>query len=172
MGESLSRGHRSHRRITPTPSLPDTNRKTFMLYDIINPSDCVTFRAPDLQVAALSMFLLSEGKFGADCREGDGENVPIFLMGGAMEWWDGKFDEKIDNAIVRRAGEIADALDSVVYGDWGTRPVFERELEAIEGDEAKRAFVDEWNDEHRSSMNNIRSAATGIAAQLREKYAA
>lgn len=143
-----------------------------MLYDIINPSDSMTFRAPDLQVAALSMFLLSEGKFGADCREDGGENVPIFALGGAQAWWDSKFDEPIDAAIIRRAGEVADALDSLVYGDWSTRSIFERELATIGGDEARQDFIHEWNDENRSSTNEIGAAASGIADQLREKYAA
>lgn len=143
-----------------------------MLYDIINPSDTMSFRAPDLQVAALSMFLLSDGKFGADCREGGGEDVPIFLLGGAQAWWDEKFDTSIDETIIRRAVDVADALDSIVYGDWGSRPHFEQQLKAFEDEQARRDFIETWNDEHRSSMNNVVEVASGIAEQLREKYAA
>jgi len=143
-----------------------------MLYDILNPSDPMSFRAPDLQIAALSMFLLSNGKFGADCREGGGEDVPVFLFGGAQAWWDEKFDTSIDDTIIRRAGEVADALDSIIYGDWGSRPRFEQQLEKIGDAQARRDFIDTWNDEHRSSLNNVVEVASGIAEQLREKYAA
>lgn len=154
----------------PTPFR--SPRKDFMLYNIINPSDPMTFRAPDLQIAALSMFLLSEGKFGADSLEDGGEDVPIFITGGAQAWWGERFDETIDAAIMRRADAIADALDSLVYGEQDLRVDFDAQLSAIEDETARSAFIRDWNEDHRVSDNNIADAAAGISEQLREKFAA
>ena len=46
------------------------------------------------------------------------------------------------------------------------------ELEGIKDAQARCDFIDTWNDEHRSSLNNVVEVASDIAEQLREKYTA
>lgn len=142
-----------------------------MLYDIINPSDAATFHAPDQQIAALTMFLLSNGTFGADAVGADGEdNVPIFVMGGALEWWDTHFDLSIPDTIAKRSSELADALDSIILGSAQARKSYDEKCSSLqEGDEIA-TFHKSWQDKHRSSMNNFTESGTQIAANIREKF--
>lgn len=144
-----------------------------MLYAIINPSDDLTFEAPDLEVAALSIFLLSNGQYGADCQE-DGvrdADVPIFLMGGAQAWWGARFTQSIEEAIKARAADIATALDSLVYGSVADRAAFDAMQSSLETDAERRAHAEDWADRKRSSDADIAGTAAEIAANLRRLYA-
>jgi hypothetical protein len=142
-----------------------------MLYDIINPSDSATFYAPDLQVAALSMFLLSNGQFGADAIDTDKENnVPTFLMGGAIEWWDARFEISIADALGQRASDVADALSSVALGDVSERVNFDSGLAAAHDGGTAEAFRHTWNDTRRKSESDFTADAAQISQTLREKY--
>ena len=115
-----------------------------MLFDIVSPEpESAVFEAPDLQIAALTMFLLTNGQYGADCMESD-LYVPVFLAGGALEWWRSQFDGTIEGAVVARAAEVADALESLHCRDCET-------LQPVD--------------------STLKERASEIALLLRQKYA-
>lgn len=58
-----------------------------MEYEFINPSDRYTFIAADYETAVLAVFCLGPA-YGAKPKD-DGEDVPIFIFGGAVEPWNG-----------------------------------------------------------------------------------
>ena len=60
-----------------------------MEYELINPSDPYTFIAADYETAVLAVFCLGPA-YGARPKDG-GEDVPIFLFGGAVKWYAEKF---------------------------------------------------------------------------------
>ena len=60
-----------------------------MLYELINPSDPVTFEAPDLKVAALVTIILGQGQYGAQPVDDSAEGVPIMLFFGRCRMVDG-----------------------------------------------------------------------------------
>lgn len=138
-----------------------------MLYKLINPSDSVTFEAPDLKVAALVTIILGRGLYGAEPVDESAESVPIMLFGGAIEWWTERWpEEPIDGAGDRDALRLAAALRSVCYGGKKERQLYDSALQAITAPEKRAAFVAEWNDRKRSSMNDIMGRAHSIAASL------
>lgn len=133
-----------------------------MFYEIINPSDKAMFEADDLRIAALVTFLIGGGQYGAEPEDGEAEGVPIFLFGGNKEWWSAHFDEPMEGAVDRHAAKLVVALRSVCYGDMTDRRLFDSALTAIDDPEKRAAFVAEWNDRHRSSLNDIMGGLTGL----------
>ncbi len=141
-------------------------------YEIINPSDAYTFQAPDLQVAALTIFLLSTS-FGAKCvsHPGDDEDVPIFLFGGADSWWEATFpDISMEKAVEMRARDVADALSSTLYGLVEARDDFQALTGPISDKQALQDMRIKWNDERRTSLNDISKAAYATAEAVRQKF--
>jgi hypothetical protein len=59
-------------------------------WEIINPSDRCEFETDDMLIAAVVVFMLGEGRYGAKEINGD-RIVPIFLLGGHDEWCMGTF---------------------------------------------------------------------------------
>lgn len=138
-----------------------------MLYELINPSDPVTFEAPDLKVAALVTIILGRGHYGAEPADDSAEGVPIMLFGDPTEWWTERWpEEPMGGAGDRDALRLAAALRSVCYGGKNDRQLYDSALQAITDPEKRAAFVAEWNDRKRSSMNDIMGRAHSIAARL------
>jgi hypothetical protein len=138
-----------------------------MLFDLINMSDGYTFLASDLECAAIVTVLLGSGQYGA--REIGGEaNVPIFLFGGADDWFRTNFNRTIEESVALHKGDrlpaLIEALESVLIGD---RAEYELTLPLIQVE--KR---DEWtaarHDRLRSSMNDIGARAKRTAAALKK----
>ena len=117
-----------------------------MKFEIINPSDACTMYAPDLEVAAVAVSFLGDGKYpleGLDAAAGQG--VPAFLFGGHDEWFSSKFGMSFqataEHVMNHRNEELASTLDSVTLR--GTR----------------------------SSMNDIAGRARSLAQAVRRKAA-
>lgn len=116
-----------------------------MKFEIINPSDPYMMTAPDLQIAAVAVCLLGDGKYplsGID--EDEGNDVPAFLFGGHDEWFTEKFGsnfhETAERTITGRNDDLVSALESVQL-QRGTR----------------------------TSMNDIARRAKNLAIAVREK---
>lgn len=135
-----------------------------MIYEIINPSDAVTIEADDEMVACVATLLIGEGKMGL-MRYPDGESVlPLFMFDGFEEWQQAHGLD-LASFLVERRGEIADCLASAVCCQASERAAVVKAIEAAGGDiqEALRVY----NDEKRSSLNDICDYAHSRAAQLR-----
>lgn len=141
-----------------------------MLYELINPSDETHFEAPDLLIATLVTFVLGHGRYAAEPQEEGAEKVPLFLLGGADEWWSERFpDEPMEGAADRHSERVAAALRTVCYGGPRQRLLYDEALAAITNEQRRADFIAKWNDEHRSSLNNIMGRAHSIADSLEAK---
>jgi len=95
-----------------------------MKFEIINPSDACTMFAPDLEVAAVAVSLLGDGKYALEgLDDAAGQGVPVFLVGGHDEWFSSKFgmnfQDTAEHVLEHRRDELAMTLDSVALR--GTR---------------------------------------------------
>lgn len=135
-----------------------------MEYELINPSDPYTFIATDLEVAALVVFSIST-LYGAEPKEGDGD-VPVFIFGGAAEWYQETFERTPDDGMEARKIEVSEALASFMYGHFEDRRRYEAALQAITNQEKKEEFIAAWQD-GRSSLNDIGTYAHMLAKKLR-----
>lgn len=121
------------------------------VYELVNPSDPYTFIAPDDEVAALVAFMLGTG-YGAKL---DGDVVvPVFLLGGAEEWYTARFGRSIADGVGALKEQMAESLCSMLYGSAAQRRECEDTLSLITDTENRAAFLARWHDK-RSSMNDI-----------------
>lgn len=137
-----------------------------MEYELINPSDPYTFIAADYETAVLTIFLLGLA-YGAEPKDG-GEDVPIFLFGGAVEWYTEKFGHNPDDGLAMKKEDVSEALGSMMLGNFEDRRRYNAALSAIDDPEKKARFISEWQD-GRSSINNIGDTAHRLAEQLKRR---
>lgn len=135
-----------------------------MEYELKNPSDPYTFLAADFEVATLTVFSIST-LYGADAKEG-GESVPIFIFGGAKEWYIEQFGRTPDEGLKAKKEELAAALGSMMYGGFEDRRRYEAALTAITDPEKREKFISEWQDGH-SSLNDIGTYCHELAKRLK-----
>lgn len=135
-------------------------------YELINPSDPYTFEAEDFETAALVCFIMGSGYYGAEPKDG-GEEVPIFIFGGAESWYKATFgttfEESIDDP--EKVARLSKALASMMLGDFEDRAKYNAALEAIDDPEKRAAFIDEWQGRC-SSLNDIGGRAHKLAQAL------
>lgn len=143
-----------------------------MLFEIINPSDAYTIKAPDLEIAAIVCVFLGNGNYAFKPLDTDAANeVPMFLFGGHDEWFTEKFGAKledvIDRVMVKRRAELADCFDSALIGSHADRNEFDLASQHHTAGQRK-AFRDARHDNRRSSLNDIGKRAYEMAKRLRE----
>lgn len=141
-----------------------------MLFKIVNPSDPYTIESSSLDVAAVAVILLGNGHFSLSSLDG-GESVPFFAFGGTDEWCQKNFKESLielcNRVMDTKLSEIADSLDSVLYGDEEDRVQFLAESKDMDRATFEAARLIR-QDEKRSSINDIGERAYRMAAQLRK----
>lgn len=146
----------------PLPSKPAERSGALKLYELINPSDDYTFRAPSLEVAGACAVLLSSG-FGARCLDGDSEETTPILFG----WNEWLQDRGMNKAwFDAHVQQIADAFDSFLIGGQNEREDVESMLALLDDDKRERWRADR-QDRHRSSINQIGERAYDYAKNLR-----
>jgi hypothetical protein len=135
------------------------------LYEIINPSDPYTFRAPDIKIAALVVILLGRGAYGAVTKDGT-EKTPV--LGGWDEWLadQGLADGNIKSFLDAHEWEVLEAMESVLIGSFSDRQDVEAALVNMPKD-THEAYLAARHDRRRSSMNDIGKTAQAIAAAMR-----
>ena len=137
-----------------------------MQYELINPSDPYTFEADDFEVAALTVFSISTA-YSAEAQDGC-EGVPLFLFGGASEWYAERFGRMPDEGLTEKKLAVAKALESFMLGSFEDRRRYNAALEAIDDPEKRKSFMHEWQD-GRSSMNNIGEYAHRLGKSIQLK---
>lgn len=136
------------------------------LWEIVNPSDPYTLACDDYEVVALAGLMLGKGHY-AMC-EIDGEReVPLFLFGGAEEWFSQTFGHTLSDSLKAKSRNVAEALDSVMIGRPESRRAYETALAHIPTEEGRMAYRAEMLNQQRSSMNNIGKRAWSLANALR-----
>jgi hypothetical protein len=141
-----------------------------LLFEIVNPSDPYTVEASSLDVAAMAAVLLGQGNYQFKALEG-GEDVPFFAFGGADEWCQQHFKEslvELSNRVMdTKVSEVADCLDSVLYGKKEDRVEFLITTEGMDRNTFEAArLIRQAN--KRSSMNDIGERAYRMADKLRK----
>lgn len=141
-------------------------------WDLINPSDAITFLADDHAVALVLVVLLGRGKYGAKEMCEAGREVPLMLFGPPTDWILTTFagrdiEQVIDDVIDARKTPLAEAAESMLVGDRAQYETAMSELPEHEREEFTRL----WNENHTTSLNNIVKAAGAIALALRQKGA-
>lgn len=143
-----------------------------MIYEIINPSDKATFEAPDDNVAAAAALLLGDGFYG--CEREDGESLhTLVVFGGeaAIKHCLGLYfppDGNINAFMDARGGEVAAALDTLMYCGAGERKALEAAFDGL-GAADRIERLRKYNDERRSSLNDIGRHARQLAENLRAR---
>lgn len=143
------------------------------LYEIINPSDSYTFRAPDFQVAAAAVMLVGNGQLCLRRSDGTKEDlVPIFvLMNEAqIEKWLADHYGDFGEWLKAHAGDLAQALESVMSFGPHERGAYDDAIALMDAETAK-TYREKVHNRNRSSMNDIGEAAWQLAARLREAAA-
>lgn len=141
-----------------------------MLYNIVNPSDPYTIEASSLDVAAMTAILLGQGQYPFHALDGS-ENVPTFAFGGGDKWCDEQFKESLmemsNRVMDTKLSQVADCLDSVLYGDEKDRVEFLAETKDMNRQTFEATRILRHNDKI-SSMNDIGDRAYRMAAKLRK----
>lgn len=137
-------------------------------YELKNPSDPYTFLANDLETAALVAFALGAGAYGAKPKAAEEENVPIFLLGGAEEWYAEQFGHSVEEGLKTKNEALSDALASMMYGHFEDRRRYNAALDAITDPDKREQFIKEWQDGI-SSLNDIGTRAHNLAKMLKTK---
>lgn len=128
-----------------------------MLYDIINPSDPYTIEAEEFIDAALAVFVLGNS-YGLTALEEGGEDVPIFIFGGAAEWFRERFKIEAQEAYDQRRLRVAGVLLSAIIGGKSEREMVKKTLSMIPP-EKQAEWLEMHHDTKRSSTNDIGSYA-------------
>lgn len=137
-----------------------------MKFRLINPSDPYIFVADDLETAALVVFTLST-TYGA-CTEDEKVVVPVFIFGGAEEWYAEKFGRNVKDGMTAKNKQIIDALNSMTLGGFEDRRRYEAALAAITEADKKAEFIAKWQD-GRTSVNDIGTYCHKSAEALLEQ---
>jgi hypothetical protein len=137
------------------------------LYEISNPSDACTVVAEEDAVACVAVMLLGEGMYGLDL--GGGKSMPVMILGADPDrWLQEECGRTIDDVLKRNLDEVIACLESLLYGTPAERFAFEESLEWIAEDQRAVAIAG-WQDENRTSMNNIGRRAEQLAKALRRR---
>ena len=144
-------------------------------YDLTNPSDPVTFRAATVEAAVGAVALLTHGQCAAKAIGPDGDeltdsdlDVPFFMFGGLEEWL-AKRDLTPETLFQKHRTDIAAALASFCTGTKEERILYDAAVAAITDPDKRRAFIADWDDRKRSSMNEITNSAHTLAEALRQE---
>jgi hypothetical protein len=140
-----------------------------MIYEIINPHSPCTFEAPDIEVAALAMALLSNNRYGAEPQDINAEDVPPFFMGGAEQWWQERFNQPAGKRIEQRQNEIKAALCSIMHGSIEERQIILAQIAQIEGADERNEILAEWGYEKLCSTIDLVSEGQRIADQMQDR---
>lgn len=149
-----------------------------MIFEIINPSDKCTLETDEYRVATFVSIILGRGKYGLNLvgknvskEDEEAYHVPMFLFKDPSEWIAENFEENnlddfLDDLISFNAKELSDCFYSVAYTDAEGRDEYNKKLESFKNEKEKLEWMKEWNDEKRSSLNNI----VGLAFEYGEHF--
>lgn len=132
-----------------------------IIYEIINPSDTVTFEADDVRIAMLACGFVGDGRLGLRDEKGEDAGMPFFLAGGCAEWLEAQGIMPMART-AEGSAKLADALDSFICCSVANRKAIRA---AVGNDPAAMA---RFNEEKRSSLNNICGRARKLAAAVRK----
>lgn len=135
------------------------------VYEIVNPSDKVLLQADDELTACVATLLLGQGKYGL--RDQAGETVlSIMIFGGSDEWLAEKGITDLAAWVTDHRAELAAVYESAFYGSANELAALELALADLPPDK-RVAARKRYNEQKRTSMNNIGAACAYWAEHLR-----
>lgn len=149
-----------------------------MIFDIINPSDKCTIEADDIEVAAVACLLLGGGQYAlkeVGAESTPAREVPIFMFGGLEKWFQenigGSLEDSMNRCRSQKLDLLVETLDGFLYGSAADREEFARQTKGMHASEVFRERL-KWNEERRSSMNDIGKQARVLAHRFGQKEGA
>ena len=137
-----------------------------MIYDLINPSDDVTFEAASFEAAVLAVWLVGDGHYGARHVDGEWREIPLGLFEDAAEWLAQFGLPGLNVALHQHRADVIKTLRSFATATLQDRGIYVATLEIISKPEERKAFKAMWDDRHRSSLNAITRRAHHLAESL------
>lgn len=141
-----------------------------MILEIINPSDCVLIECDDVNIAAVAIFWACKGMYGLT-DTATGESVlPILAFSDEAQitaWLKEKGIDNMSDYLAKNKDKIVAVLDSATTCGVDTYRTFKRLIEAAPNEAEKKKLYEIWDDEHRSSMNQIANNLKKTAENLR-----
>jgi hypothetical protein len=140
------------------------------IYEVINPSDKITFRASNIKMAILCGLVIGQGNYGI--RNTDSKTILPILAFGTQEMFDSfvnkVFEEEgiMDFALNNRS-DFKDALNSWQCVSIKKRPSYEKSLMALPSEE-RIGFRMNFKEKSMTSMTDICGGAWNHAEKLRQ----
>lgn len=125
------------------------------LYELVNPSDVVTFYATDDKTAFSCVLLLSNGSYG--CVREDGTRLPTLLLlkENPKQTILDFMEEDPQKWVDQHEKEIGECFSTFQYVSLEGRKDYDEKINALFTEEDKVLFKNKWEDDHRSSMTKI-----------------
>lgn len=123
-----------------------------MIWELTNPSDAIIIEHDNFKEAAFTALYLGQGKYGLKGIDG-APDMPILFFGGVPEWFEKTFGEKIEDLPTIDAG-IAAAFRGYLLGSPHELEIYRAALKNMTP-EAAQEFRETWNENKRTSINNI-----------------
>ncbi len=143
-----------------------------MLYEIVNPSDTVTFYAKDHTIAHAVILILGEGKYGCKCLEDARFKATLFIF---MNEKDTERElqrifgpDGMGAFLKSNCEDIARSLNTCAVTTFLGLKEFDERFSCALANGLDEQFKNDWNEKHRTSMNNICSLAHQYAKQVIE----
>ena len=125
-----------------------------MTYELITPSDPITFKAESDQVAFFCALVLGSGKAGMNRQDGEKcESPMVFLSSDPMPGIDAFLGGDISEFSDSHTPEIIACFRSFAYGNFSDRANYDAAIEAITDPEKLAAFKAKHENQNRSSMS-------------------
>lgn len=141
-----------------------------MIYEIINPSDAVTFHAPDDTVARAVVLLIGRGMYGLEGPNGSVSCLLAFASDvqtqQALREWFGDEESGLSRFVDQHRDEVLAALDSVQNVSCDKRKEYDDELLALL-EEKREAYRKKTESKNRTSLTCIVKHAWEMAEHVR-----
>lgn len=144
---------------------------SYVLYELINPSDPYTYYAKNDKVAVFVAIYLGEGMYGAKNLKTK-EVVGGFLIGVKNEDLKDEiirlFKVPMTDFMMENKKEISIAFSTLLVGDDEDRKTLKNNLKNIDEDKIE-FFIDKYKEEKQSSLNDIQKYAEQSKKKFEEK---
>lgn len=143
-----------------------------MIYELITPSDAITFIAYDDKIAYTCALTLGEGKAGCENKT-KGNNLQTLMLFNPEPLAEAKkyLGVELTDFIGDNKEALAECFESFAYGSTSDRQTYEDALEAITDPEKLKEFKAKHEDKNRTSMNQWVKGAWNYGEALRKKIA-
>ena len=144
-----------------------------MIYELVTPSDPITFTATNDAVAYAVALYLGSGKAG--CTREDGQKIDCLLLFATADQTTESIRVNLGmefkDFMEANHDEAVDAFESFAYGSFDDRLQYDDAIAAITDPDKLAEFKAKHEDRKRSSMSRWVKSAWDIAAALRNRKA-